>query len=87
VPIGGFDAIQRRLVYPDFARKAGVEGKVLVYALIDTDGSVVNTKVMQSLVGCDDAAVNAIKAVKWKPAMQNGKPVAVWTAYPIEFKL
>jgi protein TonB len=87
VPIGGFEAIQRRLVYPDFARKAGVEGKVLVYALIDVDGTVVNTKVMKSVVGCDDAAVNAIKAVKWKPAMQRDRPVKVWVMVPVEFKL
>ena len=87
VPIGGFDAIQKRLVYPDFARKAGVEGKVLVYALIDADGTVINTRVMQSVVGCDDAAVNAIKAVKWKPAMQRDRPVKVWVMVPVEFKL
>jgi protein TonB len=87
VPIGGFDAIQDRLRYPDFARKAGVEGKVLVYALIDVDGTVANTKVMQSLVGCDEAALTAIKAVRWKPGMQRDRPVKVWVMVPVEFRL
>ena len=87
VPIGGFDAIQARLVYPDFARKAGVEGKVLVYAQIDVDGRVVSTRVMKTLVGCDEAAVNAIQSVRWRPAMQRDRPVKVWVMVPVEFRL
>jgi len=89
VPIGGFVAIQKKLIYPEIARKAGVEGRVLVYAQIDEKGHVVRTKVMQSLGpnGCDEAAVNAISAVKWKPAMQRDRPVKVWVMVPVDFKL
>jgi len=88
-PIGGFVAIQKRLVYPEIARKAGVEGRVLVYAQIDEKGNVVRTKVMKSLGpnGCDEAAVSAIGAVKWKPAMQRDRPVKVWVMVPVDFKL
>jgi protein TonB len=89
MPIGGFQAIQRRLVYPEIARKAGVEGRVLVWAQVDVDGSVVRTKVVKSLGpnGCDEAAVNAIKSVDWKPAKQRDRPVKVWIAVPVDFKL
>ena len=88
-PIGGFAAIQRKLVYPEIARKAGVEGRVLVYAHIDVDGIVLRTKVMKSLGpnGCDEAAVAAINAVKWKPAKQRDRPVKVWIAVPVDFRL
>ena len=88
-PIGGFPAIQRKLVYPEIARKAGVEGRVLVYAHIDVDGIVLRTKVMKSLGpnGCDEAAVAAINAVKWKPAKQRDRPVKVWIAVPVDFRL
>ena len=88
-PIGGFPAIQRKLVYPEIARKAGVEGRVLVYAHIDVDGIVLRTKVMKSLGpnGCDEAAVAAINAVKWKPAKHRDRPVKVWIAVPVDFRL
>ncbi|MDZ7374381.1 MAG: energy transducer TonB [candidate division KSB1 bacterium] len=88
-PIGGFEAIQRNLVYPEIARKAGVEGRVIVHVLVDERGNVVETKILKSLGnnGCDEAAVAAIKSVKWKPAMQRDRPVKVWVAIPVIFKL
>ena len=88
-PIGGFGAIQRHLKYPDIARKAGIEGRVIVQVLVDIDGTVVATKVIKSLghSGCDDAAVLAIKSVKWRPAKQRDRPVKVWVGIPVIFKL
>jgi protein TonB len=88
-PIGGYAAIQSKLVYPEIARKAGVEGRVMIWAQIGTDGAVVRTRVMKSLGpnGCDEAAQNAIRACKWKPAMQRDKPVRVWVAVPVDFRL
>ncbi|MFC1569574.1 energy transducer TonB [bacterium] len=88
-PIGGFAAIQRQLVYPEIARKAGVEGRVTVQAQVDVDGNVIRTKVVQTLGpnGCDEAAIKAIRAVKWKPAKQRDRPVKVWIAVPVDFKL
>ncbi|RKY75468.1 energy transducer TonB, partial [candidate division KSB1 bacterium] len=53
-------------------------------------GNIVETKVASSLGdknGCDEAAVNAVKAVKWKPAIARNKPVKVWVAIPIQFTL
>lgn len=88
-PIGGFTAIQKKLQYPEIARKAGVEGRVYVNVLIDQKGNVVDTKILKSLGnnGCDEAAVSAIKAVKWTPAKQRDKPVKVWVGIPVVFKL
>ncbi len=88
-PIGGFAAIQKNLDYPEIARKAGVEGRVMVHVQIDESGNVVNTKILQSLGnnGCDEAAVAAIKSVKWKPAQQRDRPVKVWVAIPVVFRL
>lgn len=88
-PIGGFGAIQRNLEYPEIARKAGIEGRVIVNVLVDVDGSVVETKILKSLghSGCDEAAVKAIRTVKWKPAKQRDRPVKVWVGIPVIFKL
>lgn len=89
VPIGGFPAIQKKLVYPEIARKAGVEGRVTIYAQVDENGNVVKTKVVQSLGpnGCDEAAIKAIMSVKWKPAKQRDRSVKVWIAVPVDFRL
>ena len=88
-PSGGFAAIQRNLVYPEIARRAGVEGTVIIHVLIDEKGNVVKTRVLKSLGnnGCDEAAIAAIKKTKWKPAMQRDKPVKVWVSIPVIFKL
>ncbi|HEX9654257.1 MAG TPA: energy transducer TonB [bacterium] len=88
-PIGGFSAIQRALKYPEIARKAGIEGKVIVQVLVSEKGEVIDTRVIKSLGhgGMDDAAVSAIRSVKWKPALQRDKPVKVWVAIPVIFKL
>jgi periplasmic protein TonB len=88
-PIGGFAAIQEKLVYPEIARKAGVEGRVYVQVIIDERGNVIRATVTKSLGnnGCDEAAVAAIKAVKWKPAKQRDKPVKVSVGIPVVFKL
>lgn len=89
-PIGGFKAIQEKLVYPELARKAGIEGTVLVYAQIGVDGQVLATRILQSLGennGCDEAAMAAIKATKFVPAKQKNRPVPVWVSIPVRFKL
>jgi len=88
-PIGGFRAIQRSLKYPEIARKAGIEGRVIVQVLVSETGKVIKTRVIKSLghSGCDEAAVRAIRNVKWKPALQRDKPVKVWVAIPVIFRL
>jgi len=88
-PKGGFRSIQKALKYPEIARKAGIEGRVTVHVLVSEKGIVIKTKILQSLghTGCDQAAVNAIKKVKWNPAMQRDKPVRVWVAIPVIFRL
>ncbi|MBN1999687.1 energy transducer TonB [candidate division KSB1 bacterium] len=88
-PVGGYTAIMKNVVYPELARLAGIDGKVIVYALIDKNGCVADTKIYKSLGnnGCDEAAVDAVRSVKWFPAKQRDKAVSVWIAITIVFKL
>ena len=88
-PIGGYGAIQKNLVYPEAARKAGVEGRVMVWVNVDPHGDVKRMQLMKSLgySGCDEAAMNAIKSVKWKPAIDEDKSISVWVAVPVDFRL
>ncbi|MGE5797416.1 MAG: energy transducer TonB [Ignavibacteria bacterium] len=87
-PVGGIQAIQNKIVYPDIAKRAGVKGKVFVLAFVDEQGSVTKTVVQKGLgAGLDEAAEDAIKQTKFKPGMQRGKPVKVQVMIPIVFKL
>lgn len=88
-PIGGFRSIQKALKYPEIARKAGIEGRVIIQVQVSEKGIVLKTRIIKSLghSGCDEAAVKAIKNVKWNPALQRDKPVKVWVAIPVIFRL
>lgn len=87
-PIGGIKAIQEKIVYPEAAKNAGIEGKVYILAFIDEEGNVDNTKIIKGIGGgCDDAAIDAVLKTKFIPGKQRGKPVKVQVSIPIMFKL
>lgn len=73
--------------YPDLAREANVEGRVLVHVLVGRDGFVRDAIVVVSVPMLDDAAVAAARTAVFKPALQSETPVAVWIVIPIEFDL
>jgi protein TonB len=88
--IGGTGVLYKNLRYPEIARKAGVEGYVVVGALIDTKGDVIKTMIMRSSalnVGFEEAAQTALMKTKWKPAMQRDRKVKVWISITVRFKL
>ena len=87
-PIGGIAAIQSKIVYPEIAKRAGVEGKVYVKAFVDTKGNVTKVVVQKGIgAGCDEAAMKAVKETKFKPGKQRGKPVNVQVSIPVVFRL
>jgi protein TonB len=87
-PIGGIQAIQSKIVYPEIAKRAGVEGKVYVLAFVNEQGDVTKTEIIKGLgAGLDEAALNAVKQTRFKPGKQRGKPVKVQVSIPIVFKL
>ncbi len=87
-PIGGMFAIQEKIKYPEIAKRAGIQGKVIIQAFIDENGNVVHAKVLNGIGGgCDEMAVDAVKKTKFNPGTQNGKPVKVQVTIPIVFKL
>lgn len=87
--IGGYASIKKYLKYPPIAKKAGIEGVVIIRALIGKDGTPEQIEVAKGLgnVGCNEAAVEAIKHVKFKPGMQRNKPVKFWFTIAIRFQL
>lgn len=85
-PVGGFEALYKKLIYPYEAKKNNIKGTVVIKALIDEYGEVLDAQVIKSLgYGCDDIARNAIYFAKFKPGIQKGKPVRVMMTIPINF--
>lgn len=74
--------------YPKSMRMLGISGKVYLQLFIDKQGNVRNVVLMDSLhPALDKVAVENAWKIKFSPAMQRDKPVAVWYAFPVEFKL
>jgi len=74
--------------FSDEARRAKYQGKVLVEIIVDAQGNPQNPRVMRSLgMGLDEQALKVVLKYKFKPAMRNGKPVAVWQPVEIDFHL
>jgi len=90
---GGLDAFARFLsknvTYPDEARHSGIHGRVIISFVCEKDGSLTDVKVARGIGGgCDEEAVRVIKmSPKWKPGIQNGRPVRVAYNVPINFNL
>jgi TonB family protein len=76
-------------IYPREAEQFGIQGLVWVKALVSSDGSVRDATVYKSsgTRSLDAAAVESAFKCRFKPAMQGGKPVAMWVTYKVEFSL
>ena len=75
-------------VYTELARKARVQGTVIIEAIIDTQGNVVDARVLKGLpMGLDRAALDAVDKWKFKPATLKGEPVKVYYTLTVNFKL
>jgi len=59
------------------ARESGINGRVFVTFVVETDGRVTDIKVLRGIGGgCDEEAVRVVKNMpKWDPGKQRGKPV------------
>jgi protein TonB len=75
--------------YPRFAEAAGIEGDVWIKALVSEKGEVTVAVVLRSSgsEALDEAARDAAFQNVFKPALQNGQPVAIWVTYRVEFQL
>ncbi len=73
--------------YPELARKAGIEGMVVVKVLIDTKGKVEKVEIVKSHPMLDDAAIAAAKQFLFKPGKQRDRFVRVWMTIPFTFRL
>jgi len=74
-------------VYPEVAKKARVEGMVILEAETDIYGRVQGYKVLRSIPLLDQAAIDAVKQWVYEPAIIDGKPIPISFNVTISFTL
>ena len=73
--------------YPLLARKAKLQGPVVLSAVIDTTGKVTNLRVLSGHPLLAQSAVDAVKQWKYRPYVFEGQVVQVETTITVEFHL
>lgn len=75
-------------VYPEIARKARIEGVVILEITVTKQGKVRDIKVLRGLaMGLTEAAVEAVKQWEYEPSTLNGRPVEVLVTVTVRFNL
>jgi len=74
--------------YPEMARRAQIEGTVIVKVLVGPDGNVKDAQVIQGVNPLlNNAALAAARKCKFIPGKQRNIPVKAWMALPFNFRL
>jgi protein TonB len=81
--------LSKNIRYPAVDRENGTQGRVILTFVVERDGSLTDIKVTRSLSqGTDAEATRVLKSSpKWKPGIQNGRPVRVQYSVPVSFAL
>lgn len=86
--VGGLGAYYIHIDYPESAVRQGVEGRLVLSFIVDTEGHTSEIEVLQSLhPACDSAAVQALRRTRFVPGSQDGEPVQVKMRLPVRFQL
>lgn len=80
--------LQKKIVYPDLAKRAGIQGRVGVRVLIAKTGVPKKYIIQQSDSDLlNESAAQAVMSAVFTPAIQNNQPVECWVSIPIVFRL
>jgi len=87
------DAMQRRIrhevlpEYPEDARQAGVQGTVVLGAVVSAEGAVTQVKFVSGPEALSHAAIDAVRWWRYEPYFVNGQPATVKTTVAVDFRL
>ncbi len=81
--------LAQNIAYPEIAKRAGVEGQVIVTFTVSKTGQISSPRVARGIGGgCDEEALRVVMMMpRWNPGKQNGQPVNVQVTVPIRFQL
>jgi protein TonB len=86
-PMQGYLIHRVEPVYPPIAKTAGVQGAVLIKAVISTEGRIEQAQVVSGSPWLSKAALDAIQQWRYRPYFLNDKPVEVETEITVMFNL
>ena len=72
-------------IYPEVALLSGIEGSVIVEAIVGTEGTVVNPRVVKGVPLLDQAVIDAVRGWRFTPTLLNGTPVPVTMMVNVTF--
>ena len=83
------DYLMNNVVYPKYAQRNKIEGRVVLNFMVDTNGVISKVKIVRGLGGgCDEEAIRLISEMPtWIPGRQNKRKVCVSYTIPVWFKL
>jgi len=82
------DDIKKKMVYPEIARQANIEGRVILKVLINEEGTPIKHIVLKSPHPSLAAeASSKVYLLQFSPAIQAGRPIKFWVVTPFDFKL
>ena len=85
---GGMEGLMNNITYPEQARKAGIEGRVIVQFIVNEQGQVENPQIIKGIgAGADEEALRVVKQAEFTPGEQRGQAVRVQYSLPVVFKL
>lgn len=86
--IGGLDALQKELKYPQKAKNEGVETILMADVLVNKNGEVEQISFeKETEYGFEEAAEVALHEVEFKAGERNGEPVNMYITIPVKFEL
>jgi TonB family protein len=86
--VGGLRALQKRIRYPEQARRNGTEGLVMTQFVVDEQGNVPCIDIINGLpFGLNEEVLAAVQDLEFRPGYQNGEPVKVRFSLPVRFRL
>ena len=74
-------------LYPPIARAAGVQGTVVVSAIISRTGTIESLRLLSGPPMLQTAALDAIRAARYQPYLLNGEPTEVETTITVNFRI
>jgi len=87
-PVGGMSEVLLHLEYPEHAKLYGLEGYVTLVARVNAEGKVIEVNILRGLgLGCDEAAIEAVKASKFLPGQIDETAVESNVLFKIPFIL
>ena len=81
--------LQKNMKYPSICQEQGIQGRVIVQFVVNTDGSIVDAQVVKPVNPyLDKEALRVVSIMpKWSPGKQRGKAVRVRFTLPVTFRL